>query len=167
MNKPTLFEIAREYRTDIEKLGDLDLPDEVVADTLESMGGDLTVKACNVAAFMAHLDTTAAGMKEAEARMKARRQAVERRAERLRHYLLSGMQYAGIDRIESPDFVLSIKKNPPAVEVFDERMVPADYMKQPEPPPPTVDKALVKQAIKDGYEVPGCKLVQGFRLSIE
>jgi hypothetical protein len=167
MNKPTLFEIAREYRTDIEKLGDLDLPDEVIADTLESMGGDLTVKACNVAAFMAHLETVAAGMKEAESRMKARRQAVERRNERMRHYLLHGMQFAGVERIDGPDFVLSIKKNPPSVEVFDERMVPADYMKQPEPPPPTVDKALVKAAIRDGYEVPGCRLVNGFRLSIE
>jgi hypothetical protein len=164
--KPTLFDIAREYRSDVEKLGDLDLPDDVISDTLEGMSGELTVKARNVAAFAADLDTTAAAMKEAEKRMKARREAVERRAERLRHYLLSGMQYAGIERIDGPDFCLRIKQNPPAVEVFEPGLVPADYMKQPDPPPATVDKALVKQAIKDGFEVPGCRLVHGQRLEI-
>lgn len=164
--KLTLFQIAAEYREAVDKLSDLDLPDEVVADTLDSLGGDLQVKATNIAAFARDLEATAASIKDAEAQMKARRQAIERRAERLWHFLLHGMQYAGVSKIESPYFRLSIKTNPPSVEVFDERQVPADYMKQPEPPPPSVDKALVKQAIKDGYEVPGCRLVQGQRLEI-
>lgn len=164
--KPTLFEIAAAYRTDIAKLGDLDLPDEVVADTLESLGGDLQDKCRAVAAFAADLDLTVAGMKDAEKRMKARREAVERRSASLRAYLLSGMQLAGVERIDGPGFVLSIKKNPPAVDVFEPGLVPVEYMKQAEPPPPTVDKALVQQAIKDGHTVAGCRLVQSSRLAI-
>lgn len=164
--KPTLFEIATAYRDDVAKLADLELDDATIADTLEGMGGDLQVKCTNIAAFARDLEATAASIKDAEAQMKARRQAIERRAERLRHYLLNGMQFAGVTKIESPYFCLAIKNNPPSVEVYEPGLVPADYMKQPDPPPPTVDKALVKQAIKDGYEVPGCRLTQGVRLEI-
>jgi hypothetical protein len=39
-------------------------------------------------------------------------------------------------------------------------------MKQPPPPPPTPDKTLISKALKDGYEVPGCRLVRGQRLDI-
>jgi hypothetical protein len=128
--KPTLFEIAKVYRDDIEKLGDLDLPDEVIADTLEGMGGELAVKGRSIAAFAADLDTTASAIKDAEARMKARRQAVERRAERLRHYLLAGMQFAGIEKIDGPDFCVKLRTNPPAVEVFDAAQVPDEYLRK-------------------------------------
>ena len=37
----TLSLIAAEYRSQAEALADLDLPPEVVADTLESIGGDM------------------------------------------------------------------------------------------------------------------------------
>lgn len=167
MNAPTLYALADEYRADLAKLADLDLDDETIADTLESMGGELQVKATNVAAFAAHLDGLAGQMKDAEKRMKARREAVERRAERMRHYLLHSMQHAGIQRIESPEFTLSIKANPAAVEVYEPGLIPAEFLRQPEPPPPTPDKAAIKAAIKAGKEVPGAKLTQGVRLAID
>jgi hypothetical protein len=196
MTKPTLFEIAREYRTDVAKLGDLDLDDQTIADTLEGMDGDLTVKSRSIAAFAADLDTTAAAMKDAEARMKARRQAVERRADRLRHYLMAGMQFAGIDRIDGPDFCVRIKTNPHAVEVFDEAQIPEGYMRKSLAlevservqilPAETggLDwlivsgprdlfkftevpvKDAIKSAIKSGTEVPGCRLTQSKKLEI-
>lgn len=194
--KPTLFEIAADYRNDIATLGDLDLPDEAIADTLEGMQGELTVKARSIAAFAADLDTTAQAMKDAEARMKARRQAVERRAERLRHYLLSGMQYAGIEKIDGPDFCIKLKTNPPAVEVFDQAKIPSQFMRKSAAIEITdacnmlLDskdgqdwitvsgpkdafkfteapiKDAIKAAIKAKQDVPGCKLVQGQRLEI-
>lgn len=164
--KPTLFEIATQYREDVSKLGDLDLPDEVIADTLEGMGGELTVKARSIAAFAADLDTTAAAIKDAEKRMKARREAVERRAERLRHYLLAGMQHAGIERIDGPDFCLRIKANPPKVEVFQAELIPAALMRTPEPPPAEPNKTAIAAELKAGREVPGCRLIQSQRLEI-
>lgn len=164
--KPTLFEIAKTYRDDIEKLGDLDLPDDAIADTLEGMEGEITVKARSIAAFAADLDTTAAAMKDAEARMKARRVAVERRAERLRHYLLSGMQYAGIERIDGPEFCLRIKSNPPKVDVFQPELIPAHLLRTPEPPPAEPNKTAIAAELKAGRDVPGCRLLHSQRIEI-
>lgn len=164
--KPTLYEIAVQYRADVAKLCDLDLDDQTIADTLDGMQGELTVKARNIAAIAADLDASAAAMREAEKRMKDRRQAVERRAERLRHHLLHGMQVAGVHRIESPDVCVTLKANPPSVDVFEPALVPAEYMRQPEPPPPAVDKAAVREALKRGQDVPGCRLTSGVRIEI-
>jgi hypothetical protein len=77
------------------------------------------------------------------------------------------MQAANITKIESPYFTLSIAKNPESVIVDCDTIIPADYFRQPETPPPVLDKTLVKKAIKDGFEVPGCHLESGVRLSIK
>jgi len=162
-----LYQLTDQYRLAAERLADLDLPDEVIADTLEGMAGELEVKATNVAAFARNLETTAAAIKDAEASMAARRKALERRAESLRHYLLHNMQRAGIKRIDSPHFTLSVKDNPPAVDVFDVFQLPAEFMRQPEPPPPAPDKPAIKEALKAGVDVPGARLTQSQRLEVK
>jgi hypothetical protein len=164
---PTLFELAAEYRADLEKLASLDLPEETVQDTLEGMGGALEAKAQNIASLVKHLDVVAAGIKEAEQAMGARRRALENRIESLKAYTLSAMQNNAIERIETPQFVLSVAKNPPAVEVYQPELVPQDYYRQPETPPPMLDRQLIARIIKNGDEVPGCRLTQGYRLSIK
>lgn len=162
----TLFQIAADYRQLAERLSDLDLDDQTVADTLEGESGALEIKATNIAAVCRNLEASAAAIKEAEQQMKARRTAIENRAARLRRYLLDGMRVAGISKIESPFFAISIRRNPPAVDVYEPGLVPADYMRDPPPPPPEIDKKLVLQALRDGYEVPGCRLAQGERIDI-
>jgi len=61
-----LYQLAIEFRETADKLADLDLPPEVVADTLESIGGDLELKAQNVALFTRNLEATAAAIKQAK-----------------------------------------------------------------------------------------------------
>jgi hypothetical protein len=161
-----LFEIAAGYRSMAERLADLDLDDQTIADTLEAEGGELVTKGTNVAFVCRNLEATAAAIKEAEAQMAARRKALESRAARLRKHLLDGMRLANIQRIDSPHFSITIKKNPPSVDVFEPGLVPKEYMTDPPPPPPQIDKDLIKKAIKDGFEVPGCRLTQGERVDI-
>lgn len=164
----TLYEIAAEYRDMAAKLADLDLDEQTIADTLEAEGGALVEKGQNVAFVVRNLEASAEAIKQAEAAMAARRKAIENRAARIRAYLLDGMRIAGIQKIESPYFAISIKRNPPAVDVFDEAQVPAEYRRDPPPPPPPApDKKLIAQAIKDGFDVPGCRLVQGERIEIK
>lgn len=161
-----LYDIAREYREAADKLADLDLDEQTVADTLESMGGELEVKATNVAFFTRNLEALAASIKEAEAGMAARRKAIENRAQRMRDYLLNCMQLAGVQKIEAPYFKLAQRENPPAVVIDEPGLIPAEYMKQPEPPPPSPDKTAIKAAIQQGKEVPGAHLQRGVRLDI-
>lgn len=166
MTSLTLYEISHDYRAAVEKLADLDLDEQTVADTLESIGGELQVKSVAVAAFIRNLESSANAIREAETHMAARRKAIENRAARVKDYLLANMMVAGVQKIECPYFKLAVRENPPAVEIFEPGLIPAQYMKQPEPPPPAPDKKAIAAAIKDGADVPGCVLTRGVRLDI-
>jgi len=162
-----LYQLVAEYREAAAVLDDLDLDDQTVADTLEGMTGAIEVKAVNVACVARNLEATAGAIREAEAQMSARRKAIERRAEHLRAYLLHAMQATGIQKIESPYFRLAVRDNPAAVDVFDAKQLPAEFMRQPEPPPPAPDKSAIKEALKAGRDVPGARLTQGQRLEVK
>lgn len=162
-----LYILADQYKAAASSLADLELDEQTIADTLESLSGDLEVKAVNVAMFARNLEATAAAIKEAEAQMAARRKAMEKRADNLRAYILRCMESTGIKKIDGPHFSLSVKANPASVEVFDPFQVPAEYMRQKPPPAPEPDKAAIKAAIQSGKEVPGAKLTQGARLEVK
>ena len=162
-----LYEIAADYRKIADQLADLDLPPEAIEDTLESISGDLTVKATNTAMVMRELEAMAAAIKDAEAQMAARRKSAEKRAERVRDYLLAQMMVAGVQKIECPYFRLDVRENPPAVEVYEPGLIPAEFMRQPDPPPPAPDKSAIKDAMKAGQDVPGCRLTRGYRLEVK
>lgn len=166
-NDLALYQLADLYLQDLQKLADLDLDEQTVADTLEGLSGALEVKATNVAAFTRNLEASAEAIKNAEEQMAKRRKAIERRAESLRAYLKANMERTGILKIESPQLLLTIKKNPPAVHVEAPELVPEKFKKVPQPPPPMIDKKAVADALKAGEDVPGCRLEQGTRLEIK
>lgn len=162
----SLYEISLAYRTDVAKLADLDLPAEVVTDTLDAMSGELEVKAQNVVMYARNLQTTAAAIKEAEEQMAKRRKAIENRAKHLLEYVQGCMETAEVQRIECPHFRIAIQAKPPSVDVYEPGLLPVKYMRTPEPPPPAPDKTAIAAAIKAGKEVPGARMVQGTRLAI-
>jgi hypothetical protein len=162
-----LYKTTQEYLQVESKLTDLELDDVTLADTLEGARFPLEQKAINVAMIVRNLESHAAEIKAARDDMANREKAAENRAKWLKEYLLNNMQAANITKIESPYFTLSIAKNPESVIIDCDTLIPADYFRQPETPPPVLDKTLVKKAIKDGFEVPGCHLESGVRLSIK
>ena len=167
MSLPTLYDIAAEYRADVEKLADLDLPPETVKDTLEGMSGALEAKATNIASLVRNLEVTADAIKQAEADMAKRRKALENRIQSIKDYTLNVMVANNIEKIETPYFKLSVAKNPVSVDVYDPTQIPAHFMRQPEPPPPAPDKVAIKESLKMGEDVPGCRLTQSLRLAIK
>lgn len=170
MTAITLFEIAREYRHVTDVLMDAGCDPQTLTDTLEGEIWPLELKAQNVGFVIRNLQAVAANIKEAEEQMKARRQAIEKRAANLVEFLKTGMEIARVTKLETPHFALTVKKNPPAVEVWDEKQIPVEFMRVPPPPPPpeaVPDKAAIKEALKAGKDVPGALLAQGTRLEIK
>ena len=96
-----LFILAAEHRALADKLHNLDLDDQTIADTLEAEGGDLIEKGKNVAAVFRNLESDAKQIKEAEQQLAERRKAIEKRAESLKNYLKTNMEVAGIQNILS------------------------------------------------------------------
>jgi hypothetical protein len=162
-----LYVLADEYLAAAHQLADLELDPQTVADTLGGLSGDLEVKATNVAMFARNLEAAAEAIKGAEAQMAARRKAIENRAAGIREYLKVQMERTGIKEIASPYFKLAIRSNPPAVVIDAASQIPAEYMRQPEPPPPAPDKKAIAAAIKAGKEIAGAHLEQSTRLEIK
>lgn len=162
-----LYTIAAEHRAMVERLMEFNDDAQSIADTIEAESYPLETKAQNVAYAVRNLEASAAAIKDAEKQMAERRKAIEKRAEHVREYLKTCMEVAGVTKIECPHFALSIRKNPASVDVFEEKLIPAKYMKQAEPPPPSVDKKAIKADIDAGIEVPGAMLAHGTRLEIK
>lgn len=163
----TLYQIADEYLRDLDRLNEADLDDQTFADTLESLGGELEVKATNVAMFIRNLEANADAIKAAEAAMYARRKALENKVERIKTYLLDNMMRTGITKIECPYFKLSVVDNPESVVIDSLTAVPAEFMRQPEPPPPAPDKVALKEALKAGKVIDGIRLERKKSLRIK
>jgi hypothetical protein len=166
MSNVSLYNLAAEYRAAADKLADLELDPQTVSDTLEGMAGELEAKGVAVVMAARSMEALAASIKQAEQEMADRRKRLEKRAEWLREYVRGAMEHTGLKRIECPHFVISLRANPEAVDVFDAAQVPAAFMKTPEPPPAAPDKTAIKQALKDGVDVPGARLVRGQRLEV-
>lgn len=167
MNGMSLYAVAQEHRALVEILMASDHDAQTIVDTLEAESYPLETKAQNVAYAIRNLEALAGNIKQAEADMAARRKAIEKRAEHLREYTKTCLEVAGVTKIECPHFALSIKKNPGSVDIFEPGLIPAQFMRQPEPPPAAPDKAAIKAALQAGEDVPGALLAQGSRLEIK
>ena len=162
----TLHELAADFRATADLLADMDLPAEVVSDTLESIALPLEQKAERVAMFARNLEATAEQIKQAEAAMNARRKAMETRAVHLRAYLLDNMQRAGIPKIECLHFRIAVRDNPESVVIDDEDAIPIDY-KREVPAHYAPNKAAMKAAMNDGFVIPGAHLARTQRIEIK
>lgn len=162
-----LYVLAHEYRQAADKLADLDMDAQTVKDTLDGMSGELEVKASATAAVVCNMRALAISIKEAEAAMAARRKALDARADNLAAYLLENLQHAGVQKVETPHFAITVKANPGHVEVYDEKMIPAEFMRQKPPPAPEPDKTALKAALQKGLEIQGARFVKGQRLEIK
>ena len=161
-----LFEIAQQYRADVARLEEMEVDEQTFADTLEALSGDFDGKVVNVIKFSKNLEATADSIQTAIDAMTTRKKSLMRRSEALRSYVFRNMLTTGISKISCDHFALSIRDNPPAVDIFDLAQLPQDYMREI-PATYAPDKTLIKTAIKDGFVVPGAKLVTSQRLEIK
>lgn len=163
----TLFEIAQEYRHITDVMMDSGVDEQTLADTLEAEAWPLELKAQNCGFVIRNLAAAADAIKKAERDMAARRKAMEDRANYLLKRLQIAMEIAGVSELSCPHFAIKVKKNPPSVDVFEPGLLPAEFLRQPAPPPAEPDKEAIAQALKDGQDVPGARMVQGKRLEIK
>lgn len=165
-----LYQLAGQYQQLAEKLSSLDLDAQTIADTIEASGitDEIATKAQGVEMVARSAEMFNVAIDAEIERLQALKAHRQKIAQGLRDYLKLNMESAGIDKIECPLFKIAIKKNPPAVEIIDEKQIPIEYWVTPEPKPPLPrpDKTAIKKAIQAGQEVAGTKLVQATRLDI-
>lgn len=161
----SLFSLVGQYR-ELQSLDIEDMDETALKDTLEGLGGELQLKATNVAMYQQNVQAFADAVSEASKKMSARAKRLQAKADSLKHYLQSCMEAAQITKIESPELSLVIKKNPPALIIAEGAAVPDEFMITPPQPEPYPDKHAIKRAINEGRKIDGCRLESGQRLDI-
>lgn len=161
-NNLKLYQLVNDYKR-VQDLAD-DLDQQTLLDTLDAIQESIEDKAENTAKLIRSWEAEANAIKEEEKRLVDRRKVVENRISSLKLYLQIQMEIAGIDKVKRPTLTVSIRSNPPSVNVLDESVIPPNYMI---PQPSKISKADIAKALKSGEFVPGVELVQTKGLSIK
>ena len=162
----TLYQAAETVRHLLEQI---DPETGELPDGFEQSRAIVATKAQAVAAFIlaneAEADMVETHAKELINRVKTAR----KRSDWLKEYLRSHMAACGITEIKSDDGTFKAKLElgrDESIDVFDATQLPADYMREV-PAKSEPDKTLIKKAMKDGFDVPGARLIKKDRLTIK
>ncbi len=147
-----IYEIAQQYAI----IKDMDLDEEVLQNTLEALQGTLEEKADNITKIMKELELTAEAKKSEAKRLQESAQADLKKVERLKDYLHHNLSLAGVKKLNTGTFNISIMKGREAVKVDLEKL-PSEYWITPDPVP--ISKTELKKIMKeqeiniDGVEI--------------
>lgn len=134
------------------------------AEYLEALQIERSEKVENIALFIKCLESDAAKIKEEENALKARREAKERKAEKLRDYLKTSMLTLNETKFETARVALSFRTSK-AVVIDDLENLDKKYVTEKVTYAP--DKKAIKQAIDNGEEVSGARVVENQHLQLK
>ncbi len=128
--------------------------EQTIQDTVE---GESDVNLMLAAIVRSSLDdlSMSLAIKTRMADMGERDQRLRDRAAKKRDLVLHVMERGGIKKLTEPDMTVSLRASPPHVTITDETIIPEIYWL---PQAPKLDKAALKNAIKDGENIPGVLL---------
>lgn len=162
-----LYELSTQFR-ELQLLAeDPSIDATALADTLEGIEGAFQEKAKAVAAVIGNLTADADAIEDAAKQMKARADRLRARVEAVKTYLLINMQACNYSKISCPYFTISLRDNPPHVEVLDAKDIPEKFRVWPAPPPQTIDKRKLLESLKAGETIPGVRLARDQRVEIK
>lgn len=154
-----LYEISDQYQfllKDLynEETGEVD---ESVLSRLNELSDTAENKCINVVRIFKEIEMQRVAIAEEKKRMAARESALKNQVDRLKNYLLVNMERCQIKKIECPQFVISLQKNPARLDITDEKLIPKEYLVTKI----SIDESKVKDELKSGVIIPGARLVQG------
>lgn len=154
-----LYELSQNYL----EVQEMDLEPETLKDTLDSIAETFEDKAENIAKLIRNLEADKKAFDEEEKRFKDKKQTADNRIKSLKLYLEDNMRLTGKTKFKTGVFSFAIQNNPPSVEVFDEALIPKQFLIAQ---PVKIDRAGIKELLKAGEEVPGAELKHSSGLRI-
>ena len=144
----SLFVLTNQYLELAHKLADGDFDAATISDTIEASGivDSIQIKAQGIEMVARGAESHNLAIDAEIARLPSLKAHRARTAQALREYIKSSMERLQIERIDCPLFQISVKKNPPAVEIYDPLSIPAEFFAPPEPKPPVPSKKAIAGA---------------------
>jgi hypothetical protein len=157
----TLFAIEQELKALFEDVSsDVELPDEEKQIQLSKLNAALTQKTDQVAAFRESLCAFVEYLNQKIDEMETRKKQYENKIARFDDYVLNCLSIQEKKELVGNLYKISKRKPSQVVEIYDESKIPIEFVKIPEPKP-TIMKAEIAKAIKQGEIVDGARLVDG------
>lgn len=154
----SLYELTNNFLETMNQLESMELDQETINDTLESLQMPLEEKAENVVKYIKSLEALADAKKLEAKRLSDSASADLKKAESLKTYLQSNLERANIKKLQAGVFALSFRKGSEVVEV-DEMKLPKEYWLTQVIEKP-VGKPELKKLIKSGVEIPGVHIMR-------
>ena len=150
----SVYELKQGFILLANMIEDETVSDEDILDAWNNQTDDLKEKFENCCKYIKNVESDIAGLKEEEARLKAKRKALENSIERFKGLMHETMNAAGEKKLPCGTFTVSLQKNPESV-VMDEQYIeniPEEYLKFKEP---EIDRAKLKEHLKAGVDLKG------------
>ena len=141
-----------------------EIDEKKAAEYLEALQLERGVKIENIALYIKNLDADAEKIEEEEERLKARREAKVKKAERLREYLKSSMLTFGDSKFETARVAISFRTSK-SVIIDDMEKLDKKYIQ--EKVSYTADKTAIKKAIASGEVIEGAHLEESKNLQVK
>lgn len=164
-----LYDLAAEFAAVANQLEADDAPPEVIADTLEGLAMPFEQKARNLAAYITNIEADAEAYEAHAKRLAAQAKAIRSKIDGMKGYLRLCMALGKIDAIKGDGGYPTIKLQrgrDSSVQIDDESAIPPLYLRLI-PAHAEPDKTLIKQAIGQGVDVPGARVIKKDRLEIK
>ena len=158
----SLYEIAWMYRQVLDMEPESDDEFGAMMTALDELQGELTEKADNIVKYIRNLSAEADALKAEEAALYKKRKEAENKAERLKAYLAAQMTLCGLRELKAGLFKLRFQPTTPAISIIDVFAVPEKFRRVAV----GIDKLAIRDALKNGEEVPGIELQRGEALVI-
>lgn len=150
-----LYEIA----SDFVAIQDSDIPDDQLADCLESIEMAFEDKAHNILAVVQNVGADVAAIDDQIKRLQERKKAMVNGVDGLKEYLRENMERSGITKIKHPLFSVTLGKPTKKAEVVDLEALPDEYKNTVVSVKADLRKLLAD--LKVGDDIPGAGLVEG------
>tara|TARA_R100000541_G_scaffold32551_1_gene41298 strand:+ start:32 stop:511 length:480 start_codon:yes stop_codon:yes gene_type:complete len=148
-----------ELTSELEQLEVMEIDEQTLNDTFESLSGEFNDKAIAVLKFTENMSSDIDELSAQIERLKKRKSAIENKRDSLRNYLLFNMEKSGITKIECPYFTVSIRRGVESVSIENQDSIPDEFITVIVTEKP--DKKALAKDLKLGREIPGVKLVRG------
>ncbi len=154
----SLYQINQSYTDLFDKFEDGEITSEELQEIGNMLAVELQNKSRNIIGYEKSIELAISTYKDEEKRLAERRKVLENKLERYKEYVKKNMEQMGLQKIETPLGILSVCKAPSSVEILDESMIPLEYKTQKIVE--SVDKKAIKEAIQNGENIQGVKLVE-------
>lgn len=155
MQNIPLYELVTDL-IDLTEEGEMELNEDVKQEVIKLLEIEINNKSKNIIGVIKNHEATIKAMKDEEKRIAKNRKIKENSLERFKEYVRECLERAGKKKVETDIGVISLRKKQASLIIEDEELIPEEYKVRKELV--SIDKNSIKDFIKKGNTVNGCKL---------